>query len=70
MQLFDGSKAWEYGCGNLGDLTVRFAGVPGGDHPGLGQLTLPNEAPSVVVGCPATLRYLDPATGVGIVGKV
>jgi hypothetical protein len=70
MQLFDGSKAWEYGCGNLGDLTVRFAGVPGGDHPGLGQITLPNEAPSVVVGCPATLRYLDPATGVGIVGKV
>ena len=69
LQLFDGSKAWEFGCANLGELTVRFAGVPGGDHPGLGQITLPNEVPSVVVGCPAKLRYLDPATGVGTAAK-
>ena len=65
LHLLDGSKAWEYGCASLGELTVRFAGVPGGDHPGLGQITLPNEVPSVVVGCPAKFRYLDPATGVG-----
>jgi hypothetical protein len=69
LQLLDGSKAWEFGCGSIGDLTVRFAGVPGGDHQGLGQTTMPNEVPSVVVGCPAKLRYLDPATGTGIVGK-
>jgi hypothetical protein len=69
LQLLDGSKAWEWGCGSLGDLTVRFAGVPGGDHQGLGQTTMANEVPSVVVGCPARLRYLDPATGTGIVGK-
>jgi hypothetical protein len=69
LHLLDGSKAWEFGCANLGELTVRFAGVPGGDHPGLGQITLPNEVPSVVVGCPAKLRYLDPATGVGTAGK-
>ena len=69
LHLLDGSKAWEFGCANLGELTVRFAGVPGGDHPGLGQITLPNEVPSVGVGCPAKLRYLDPATGSGIAGK-
>jgi hypothetical protein len=69
LRLLDGSKVWEYGCGEVGDLTVRFAGVPGGDHAGLGQTTMPNEVPSVAVGCPAKLRYLDPATGTGIVGK-
>jgi hypothetical protein len=70
LHLLDGSKAWEFGCGNLGELTVRFAGVPGGDHPGMGQVTLPNEVPSVVVGCPVLLKRLDPATGIGIAGKV
>jgi hypothetical protein len=69
LHLVDGSKAWEFGCANLGELTVRFAGVPGGDRLGLGQITLPNEVPSVVVGCPATFRYLDPATGLGVAGK-
>jgi hypothetical protein len=68
LQLLDGSHTWEFGCGELGDLTVRFAGVPGGDHAGLGHTTMPNEVPSVVVGCPAKLRYLDPGTGTGIVG--
>lgn len=68
LHVMDGSSVWEFGCGDLGDLTVRFAGVPGGDHAGLGQITMPNEVPSVVVGCPAKLRYLDPETGTGIVG--
>jgi hypothetical protein len=70
LHILDGSKVWEYGCGNLGELTLRFAGVPGGDHPGMDQITLPNEVPSVVVGCPVLMKRVDPATGLGIVGKV
>jgi hypothetical protein len=69
LQLSDGSQVWEARCLNQGDLTVRFAGVPGGDNREIGHITLPNDVPSVVVGCPTGLRRLDPATGIGIGGK-
>ena len=65
LQLADGSQAWRYQCPTGGKLTVRFAGVPGGDHPLLGQVTLAGEGPSVAVGCPALVKHLNPATGLG-----
>jgi hypothetical protein len=65
LQMADGSRVWQYRCDQGGRLTVRFAGVPGGDHPGLGQLTLSGEGSSVAVGCPTLMKHLNPATGLG-----
>jgi hypothetical protein len=65
LQMADGSRIWQYQCDQGGKLTVRFAGVPGGDHPGLGQLTLSGEGTAVAVGCPTLMKHLNPATGLG-----
>jgi hypothetical protein len=66
LRIRDGEQVWQWSCAEGQELTVRFAGVPGGDQPSRGYITLNGESPAVVVGCPETLKRLDPPTGLGI----
>ena len=66
LRVRDGEQVWQWSCAEGQELTVRFAGVPGGDQRSRGYITLNGESPAVVVGCPETLKRLDPPTGLGI----
>ncbi len=63
--LSDGIQVWQWSCPTPTDLTLRFARVPGGDDAYRGYITLRGETSSVVVGCPAIVKRLDPHTGLG-----
>jgi hypothetical protein len=65
LLLSDGIQVWQWRCPTKTDLTLRFAGVPGGDDGSRGYITLAGETSAVVVGCPSTLKRLDPRTGLG-----
>ena len=65
LLLSDGIQVWQWSCPVPTDLTLRFARVPGGDDADKGYITLPGETEGIVVGCPDTLKQLDPQTGLG-----
>jgi|SRR5215211_5292345 len=60
-----GVQVWQWSCQVPMDLTLRFAGVPSGDNPDRGYITMAGEGPGVVVGCPTILKQVDPRTGLG-----
>ena len=66
LRLSDGAQVWKWSCAEGTDLTLRFAGVPTGDDPAKGYITIAGEPRSVVVGCPQLLKHLDPLTGLGV----
>ena len=65
LRLTDGAQVWKWSCPEQSQLTLRFAGVPEGDDPPKGYLTMEGEPRSVVVGCPQVIKHLDPRTGLG-----
>jgi hypothetical protein len=66
LRLSDGAQVWKWSCAEGTVLTLRFAGVPTGDDPAKGYITIAGEPRSVVVGCPQLLKHLDPLTGLGV----
>ena len=66
VRLSDGAQVWKWSCAEGTVLTLRFAGVPSGDDPAKGYITIAGEPRSVVVGCPQLLKHLDPLTGLGV----
>jgi hypothetical protein len=65
LRLTDSAQVWKWSCPEQTELTLRFAGVPTGDNAPLGYVTMEGEGRSVVVGCPQTVKHLDPRTGLG-----
>ncbi len=59
----DGADLWTYTCSSRQALAVRFAGVPAGDQPDLGHLTLTERGPRVVVRCDGRTSAFDPVVG-------
>lgn len=63
LRTADAAELWHYTCPGSHVLSVRFAAVPTGDRPELGQLTVRERTPTVLVRCNGQNLRFNPTKG-------